>query len=234
MNRQRIRQCADDLRRQVLDSVIRGNPNAENARAYLHPMYAAQVLGYSYQEHPDLDLLLGMSGSGIGFFDRAERLIAVCDHLPSARQRFTGLHEVGHIILHGRQLPRAHRDKKVDPGGHESIIEWEANQFAKEYGMPEVWFRRDVERRFGQVPVKLDDDLCWRLDPHDPDWLWELGRDDLLIERRMARYAGFGFFPSLEDEYGMSNHATALRLKELDIVEKNGLTEQQATDRIKR
>ena len=227
MDRKTIRRRADTLRRKVLEGVKRRFPDASNARKFLHPRYAAELLGYSYEEHSDLDLMLGIVGSRSrvrravvwGFFDRNEKRIAVSDRLPEDARLFTGLHEIGHVLLHKEQL-REHRDRPIELGEPKAPLEWEADQFAKEYAMPEAWVRADVRAKFEQTPIEPDDDLYWRLDPNEPERFSRPATDDLMLEKLIAKHTNFGQHRSLKDEYGVTTMAMAVRLKETGLVKR--------------
>lgn len=229
-----IEREARDLRNRVLRNVKAYEPNAKNARSYLDGRYAAEFLRFKFEKHPELDMSLGLVGhanrwrrTGIaGMIDRPDRLIVVSEKFSEEEQRFTGLHEVGHAVLHP-ELRGAHRDRPIGsskPRAELGPLEWEADQFAVAYSMPEAWFVKDVEDRFMKVPIEVDEGLLWRLDPGDPDRFFRTRRDDLDLEKAIVSYAGFGQsiqFPSLKAIYGMSLTATALRVKELKLVDRS-------------
>lgn len=226
---------AKSLRKRVLQNVKAYEPNATNARRYLHGRYAAEFLDFEYEEHPELDMSLGLPGRTrrtrtviAGMIDRTIRLIAVSEKFSEEEKRFTGLHEVGHAVLHP-ELRGAHRDRPIDLSKTRSELdplEWEANQFAVAYSMPKDWFVQDVEARFRRIPIEVDEHLLWRLDPRDPDHFFSTRRDDLDLEKAIVSYAGFGQsvqLPSLMAIYHMSLTATALRVKELKLVDGSSL-----------
>lgn len=225
---QEIRCRADGLRREVVADIQRQQPDAEDARQYLHPRYAAEFLRIEYEEHPELDMSLGLVGGATrrrtiiaGLFDRREGLIVVSEKFPEEERRFTGLHEVGHAVLHP-ELCDAHRDRPIDLRDSKSargLLEWQADRFAVEYAMPARWVVRDTVERFGKVPIEIDETLLWNLDPNDPDRFWRRSSDDLDLEKAVVNYAGFGQFPSLKTIYGVSLTAMAVRAKELKLIE---------------
>ena len=232
MDIQEIRRRARVLRRKVLADIQLRHPSAENARQYLHPRYAAEFLGLKYEEHPELEMSLGVVGGArrksaviAGLFRPMEKLIVVSENFSEQERRFTGLHEVGHAVLHP-DLRDAHRDRPIDlQDRSRAPREWQADQFAVEYSMPKAWVVRDAEERFGKIPIEINETLLWSLDPNDPDRLWKEGGDDLGLEKAIASYAGFGTMqaPSLKDIYGMSSTAMAWRVRELNLIDESSL-----------
>lgn len=228
VNIQEIKRRARALRREVLSDIRARQPCAENARQYLHPRCAAEFLSLKYEEHPELEMSLGVLGGAktkrtviAGLFCRRDRLIVVSESFTQEERRFTGLHEVAHAVLHP-DLCGIHRDRPIDlqDRSYRELREWQADQFAVEYLMPKAWIVRDAIERFGRVPFEVDDDLLWRLDPNDPDRLWRKNDDDLDLEKAIANYAGFGSVqtPSLKDIYGVSSTAMAWRVRELGLI----------------
>lgn len=203
------------------------HPDAKDARQYLHPRYVAEFLGYGYEERPNLDLELQAvggtasrrTGSFVGQLDRERRLIFVSETQPPDERRFTGLHEIGHLILHG-DLEVVHRDRPASATVRRQPRERQADEFAAAYGMPAAWLRLDIKERFGTPPVMIDDNLAWWLDPNDPHRFQHAGLDRLDAEFHMARCTrtSYGEFVALKDAYCVTATAMALRLNELDAV----------------
>lgn len=88
-------------------------------------------------------------------------IIGVNAGQPATRQRFTIAHEIGHLLLHpGRpllldeKLRVSRRDERSSMAT--DVEEMEANQFAAELLMPEVFVRRDVET---SLPLDIETEI---------------------------------------------------------------------------
>ena len=80
----------------------------------------------------------------------------------------------------------------------------------------------------GQLSIKPDDDLLWRLDANDPDRFSRPDADDPMLEKLIAKHNDLGQFISLKDEYGVSTEAMARRLRELNLVQRSRMAIQTA------
>ena len=91
---------------------------------------------------------------GESWWEESRPCLAVNSRHSGGRLRFTLAHEWGHLLLRHHQ--RRWEDPAADPVRAPAGVpaaELEANQFAGELLMPEVWFRADVER--GLTPPQL-------------------------------------------------------------------------------
>ena len=226
-----IQRQAALLRQHVLADIKRGNPSAKDARNWLHIRFAAAFLGFTYEERIDLDLeerqinplVAAKPGVIAGLVDMQAQVIAVSESFAPAIRHFTAYHEVGHIVLHSDQLPVQHRDKSIDLQTFRPPMERAADQFAAAYTMPEKWVIGDVEKRFGQLPIKMTETFAWLLDSRATERLLDpQAGDDLLVEHRMATATNVGGeqFDALNDLYGVTAMAMALRLKELGVIDR--------------
>lgn len=202
-----------------MNEVQRRQPTVTNARQFLHPRYAAEVLGYEFQVRGDLDLELRSvdataarkRGVITGLLDREKHVIAVSERYSPEEQRFAGAHELGHLILHP-DLPRMHRDRSDRPT---TGTERSADQFAAAYTMPVKWVRDDVRDKFRQYPIKVTDTLAWWLDREDPERFLHSNPEqdlDLAVAVASCSTTGSGHFLSLREEYGVTGQAMAWRL----------------------
>ena len=172
-----IQREAAKLRREVLEHVESCDPRAKNARLYLHPKYAFDRLGVTYEERPDLDLELRVVGEQtrfkrgviVGRLDRRNKTVATSERLSPAERLFTAAHELGHWILHKGMIE--HRDRPIVRVGPRPRREREADEFAAAYLMPRRWVEKDLGDRFGPLPVNVDENLAWWLDQRDPERL---------------------------------------------------------------
>ena len=221
-----VRREAAKLRRQVLDHVRKRYPQASNARQYLHPSYAAEMLGYEFQVRDDLDLELRLvdataaakRGVITGLLDRPNRVVAVSQRYSPEEQRFAGAHELGHLILHPG-LPAMHRDRLDRPTN--DPLERGANGFAAAYLMPARWIRGDVKAKFGQCPIRVTENIAWWLDRQDPErFLHANPERDHALALALANCSTIGSerFPSMQEEYGVTAQAMAWRLVELQLI----------------
>ena len=231
VDKKTIQREAAKLRRKVLEYVTSRNPCARNAKQYLHPKYAFEMLGVTYEECPDLDLELrvvgeqmrfGRSSVIVGCLDRPNKTVATSERSPLAERRFTAAHELGHWALHEDETE--HRDRPVDVRSPRPSREREADEFAAAYLMPRNWVTEDLRARFGTLPVNVDENLAWWLDQTDHERLL-VPNADADFERAKAiavcTNVGAGHFCSLADEYSVSATAMALRLLELDLIKRN-------------
>jgi len=182
------------------------------------------VLGYEYEVAADS---LGVHGIGkdqyqvAGLVDVARGIIKVAGNLSYELQRFTGAHELGHIVLHpGMAL---HRDRPLL--GERPVLdkrEREANHFAACFLAPEKLVRQAFEQRFHTDTLHLDDTVAFAL--VGSKLMQDLLRaktGSLEFPRAVATAARFGsgnHFKSLASEFGMSPMAMAIRLVELGLV----------------
>ena len=250
MDKKTIQREAAKLRREVLKYVkSRATPVPKTRIHYLHPRYAFEMLGVTYEECPDLDLELrvvgeqmrfGRSSVIVGCLDRPNKTVATSERSPPAERRFTAAHELAHWVLHKGMIE--HRDRPIVRVGPRPKREREADEFAAAYLMPRKWVTEDLRARFGTLPVDVDEDLAWWLDRTDPERLLDRSYRDGSVaialntstpnaeadyERARAMAiavctsVGAGHFCSLADEYGVSATAMALRLLELDLIKRN-------------
>ena len=175
VDKKTIQREAAKLRRKVLEYVTSRNPCARNAKQYLHPKYAFEMLGVTYEECPDLDLELrvvgeqmrfGRSSVIVGCLDRPNKTVATSERSPLAERRFTAAHELAHWVLHKGMTE--HRDRPIVRVGPRPKREREADEFAAAYLMPRKWVTEDLRARFGTLPVNVDEDLAWWLDRTEP------------------------------------------------------------------
>lgn len=241
MERAAIEFMAATLRAQVLRYVQSRYPDAENARKYLHPKYAFEMKGFTYEERPDLDLELRVVGTQVsvkrsviaGQLNRRDKTVYTSDSSTPEVKKFTAAHELAHLVLHDNVIE--HRDRPYrGQRSRRSDREREADVFAAAYLMPPRWVANDLSRRFGgfgryphapclrdRLPIVVDERLAWFLDSED----WErLLTPDADIERSRAMSVctnvGNGHFCSMSEEYGVTPPAMALRLVELNLIER--------------
>jgi Zn-dependent peptidase ImmA (M78 family) len=191
----------------------------------LEPQVAAEVLGFRYET---IDRL-GNWGQGkerfeiAGMLDRQRRFVAVSTRFDYPVQRFTGAHEIGHVVLHRHQV--MHRDRpifNIDKAAKKHPVEQEADYFAACFLAPEQLVVAAYKARFGiGPPLPLNDDIAFHLAGTSAHALMRAGSASLEFASAVAsarRFNGKPFY-SLAEEFGISNSAMAIRLRELNLVD---------------
>jgi hypothetical protein len=97
----------------------------------------------------------------------AAAIIIVNSLNAKTRQRFTVAHEIGHLLLHEREVfvdrPISVRFRDARSSLAEDPEEIEANRFAAALLMPQDWLLADARRRLKRQPRLSDEDLVDRL-----------------------------------------------------------------------
>jgi Zn-dependent peptidase ImmA (M78 family) len=187
------------------------------------PDHAAMVHGIEYEVAAGS---LGVHGVGeaqyqvAGLVDVQRSTIRIAGNLPYDVQRFTGAHELGHIVLHpGLSL---HRDRPLlGDGPVPDRREREANHFAACFLAPEKLVRRAFRERFCCEILHLDDRVAFAIVGNSAQDLLRSKTGSLEFPRAVANARKFGpsnHFKSLAEEFGMSPTAMAIRIRELDLV----------------
>ncbi|MFM0337963.1 ImmA/IrrE family metallo-endopeptidase [Paraburkholderia fungorum] len=187
------------------------------------PDHAASVHNIEYEVTAGS---LGVHGVGnaqyqvAGLVDVPRSTIRIAGNLPYEVQRFTGAHELGHIVLHpGLSL---HRDRPLL--GDAPVLdrrEREANYFAACLLAPERLLRRAFKQRFSTDMLHLDDRVAFAIAGNGSQDLLRSKTGSLEFPRAVATARKFGIgnhFKSLAEEFGMSPTAMAIRIHELDLV----------------
>ncbi|KVN96490.1 hypothetical protein WJ70_10465 [Burkholderia ubonensis] len=188
------------------------------------PDHAAQVHGYQYEV---AEGSLGVHGVGkdryqvAGLVDPTNNLIKIAGNLTYEVLRFTAAHEIGHIVLHpGMSL---HRDRPLtgEWSPHDKR-EREANYFAACFLAPEKLVRQEFEARFRTKILHLDDNVAFYLaGGRQMQDLLRSQTGSLEFARAVATAKAFGpgnYFKPLNEMFGMSPTAMAIRLDELGLV----------------
>lgn len=186
------------------------------------PDVAARICGYEYELRPDL----GQGGVGRERFQTAgilvldRQTILISTSFPYETRRFTGAHEIGHIVLHPG-LNGLHRDRPLsgDNSMARSEMEREADYFAAYFLAPPKLVRTEFEKRFGKAPVALTHTVAFHLRGASMHELLNAQTNSLVFPAALASAMQFGgrHFKSIAAEFGMSVKAMALRLQELGL-----------------
>lgn len=188
------------------------------------PDHAARVHGYEYEV---AEGSLGIHGVGkdryqvAGLVDPANNIIKISGNLTYEVQRFTAAHEIGHMVLHpGMSL---HRDRPLTgEWSPPDKREREANHFAACFLAPEKLVRQAFEARFRTTVLHLDDTVAFYLvGSRQMQDLLRSQTGSLEFARAVATTKAFGsgnYFKPLNELFGMSTTAMAIRLTELGVV----------------
>lgn len=104
------------------------------------------------------EMLEGLDGCLVVTEAKAEGLILLNKNQTEARKRYTIAHEIGHYVnpMHRSSSPEGFRCSRNDmlvnhasPGDPHAKMELEANQFAAELLMPDLWVRRFLRSKSG-------------------------------------------------------------------------------------
>lgn len=227
MNEAHIEKAATDLLMQIYRDRRYLWPDQDVPPMMMRsPRIAAMVCGYDYHEHPTLgDTHFNRHNAGTriaGLIDRQSNKIAVATEFGDKVQLFTGAHEIGHLVLHEDTI--MHRDRAFD-GSHlqtpRAPAEIQADRFAACFLMPQKLVRERFEFMFcckGQL--RFSDVIAYHLDPNNPDRLLYSPKESGERELALARCTRFNnqHLVSLAQQFGVSDSAMAIRLKELELV----------------
>jgi len=156
-----------------------------------------------------------------GLLDRQARKIAVSRRFPKEVLLFTAAHEIGHWVLHPREV--MHRDRPVTwptIGVKRPPIEKEADYFAACFLMPRVLVTAVIETLFGACPVVIDERSAFAIDMTNYHLLLNAKEGSIERAKAVARTPHFGLrhFAPLHKQFGVSASAMAYRLQELALV----------------
>jgi IrrE N-terminal-like domain len=197
---------------------------APKPKGMLEPEIAAQALGFSYEISDGL----GSWGQGqdrfeiAGLLDCQRHAIVVSNKFRYPTMRFTGAHEVGHLVLKhpGRVL---HRDRPVFQidGGYRDPIEQEADYFAACFLAPAKLVDEAFQARFvSRPPLPLTDAVAFNLCGESSHALMRAGPASFKFASAVATAQSFNGrrFESLANLFGLSVGAMAIRLRELRLI----------------
>ena len=226
MDRENIEHKARELQAQIWREKEKLFPmGVPRPRGMLEPKIAAQVLGFSYEHYEGL----GTWGQGgdrfeiAGLLDRQQWLIAVSTKFKYPTMRFTGAHEVGHVVLdHPKRV--VHRDRPVFQmqAGPRDPFEQEADYFAACFLAPAKLVIEGMKMRFlSEPPLPLTDDVAFHLCGSSGHALMGAGPGSYEFAAAVANARSFNTHPffSLAEEFGISVSAMAIRLRELKLIE---------------
>lgn len=187
----------------------------------LTPKLATNLLDYDYREDPIPDWPPGRSMKIAGLVDPQRREIVISNEFDPPVMRFTGAHELAHIVLHAPA--RLLRERPIDGPrlNHQDPREREADIFATLFLMPKQQMVDAFTQTLGVAPpLRMDYRLANLLSPDDPHEVLLANAESLLPMRRLARWSpGTSVHPSLCEQFGVSVTAMAIRLRELKFIQ---------------
>lgn len=191
----------------------------------LDPRAAAELLGYTYVSVPEIfDWPPSTRWAIAGMVDPGRMRITVSEEFGFASARFTGAHELGHIVFGPPKV--ALRERAINaPREHiHDPVERKMDRFAACFLMPKNLVRRRMIESFGPVPIEVNDAVAFRLDPNEPTRLLWADPDSRERAFALAR-SPHDFFGnrivSLHEQFKVSVEAMAYRLDELQLVRRH-------------
>ena len=227
--RDEIEKQARHLRRRIWEAHLatQGAEVPQDRYELVEPDLAAEVLGFDYVYEESLGRF-GERGNRFevaGAYDREQKVIQVSSRFPPEELRFTGAHEIGHVILHPQHGP-LHRDRPISHSGQPNpsrpVIEQEADYFAACFLIPDRLLKPEFKGRFGSKrPFELDEDSAFLLHLEDQFEDMLSGVDSLVLARSLAVATSFGVehFDSLAKRFRVSATAMALRIIEMGLID---------------
>lgn len=216
-----IERVARELQRQLWHKRHTSNPYE-----LLDPELAAKHLGYSFALAENLTpITVGKAEfETAGELNRSVRAIEISRRLKPEARKFTGAHEIGHVLLH-KQLVM-HRDRPINmvrlENGLYDQTEREADVFAAFFLMPRKLLTKEFLDRFGcaQITAQSIGTFAAGLKNADQIALKEAANHPLGIEKLIAGtdYRWGQYFTSLAARFGVSATTMAIQLRDLKLV----------------
>jgi adenosylhomocysteinase len=193
----------------------------KNPIELLQPAFAAKLLGinYNFKESLGKHIEKGIEFEVAGLLERNSRKITISKQFDPTVMYFTFAHELGHWLLHEDEIN--HRDRPLNGSiQNKSKIEKEADYFASNFLMPKNILTKEFQAIFKSYPLKINEDLLFSLGIDKSDVLKNLEKDDLYIERVLAKansISGSTNIP-LSKRFNVSPSTMAIRIKELGLI----------------
>lgn len=188
-------------------------------------LVAERILGFEFHEVDEIPAELRgdvPASHCAGVLDRGSRSIYVATRgFPRSMQRYTAAHELGHVLLHP-ELPTLHRDRPMAAAEREvparPRVEDEADIFASVFLIPERLLGDAFSARFGKAMSSAEaEELAHWLSRPNRRVSADILRDERRYRARMVAqcetFRGKPFM-ALEEMFGVSNEAMAIRLEE--------------------
>ena len=185
------------------------------------PRLAAALVDYDYREEPIDDWPPKHKMLTAGLVDPQTKSIVVSPMHDVRIMRFTGAHEIGHVLLHG--VDKLLRERPIEGPrlNYQDRKEREADIFATLFLMPEKQMLEAFSRTFKvEPPIKIDEDLAFRLGNGDVAEVLNNPGNPLSLMRKFACWSPVeSEYKSLHDQFRVSVTAMAIRLEELGYLD---------------
>jgi formiminotetrahydrofolate cyclodeaminase len=201
------------------DSTLKDFDSVTNAEL------AFNFLGYDIKREPSLGVFSDFDGSKetAGAIDNVKKIVRVATKFSPQVQRYTMAHELGHAILHYKNLRVLHRDREIDSRIEHPKrlpIEVQADKFAAFFLMPRKEMKAQFFARFHSEKLKINDDVAFHLGFSLSD-LKKRHQERRHLSRFFANttmYAGVSF-ESLANQFKVSVEAMAIQIEELELID---------------
>lgn len=186
----------------------------------LDPAIAFQLIGFDFgiSESLGQHFIDDRQVEVAGLIDDSTMKVRISRKFPIDVRHFTAAHELGHALLHDAR--GLHRDRPLDGSSMpQDPVETEANKFASYFLMPAKQVGQTFVKLFGTDRFILNEDTRFALSrggimslPPSPTLRY--------VSRILASVGNYNGvrFPSLADQFHVSNEAMAIRIEELGLV----------------
>jgi IrrE N-terminal-like domain len=188
----------------------------------LDPLKAIEVLGFKVSVEPSIGEIRvnGKVVEAAGILDNETRNVRLSRNYKPEVIRFTGAHELGHILLH--EQSGLHRDRPVDGvSRNRDALEFQADVFASRFLMPSKLLKTHFNSRFLTQSFVLNEDTAsaFRMGSYNELRFNIKSRRDLSrFLASVGQYNGLRFV-SLAEQFKVSIETMAIRLEELDLTQ---------------
>ncbi|MDE0451285.1 MAG: ImmA/IrrE family metallo-endopeptidase [Gammaproteobacteria bacterium] len=188
----------------------------------LDPRVAVELLGYTYVSVPEIfDWPPNTQSAIAGIVDPGRKRITVSQRFGFASARFTGAHELGHIVLDSPKIAFRERSIRAPREHIRDPVERRADRFAASFLMPENLVKQRAAEAFGTLPIEVNDAMAFLLDSNEPERLLRANpdsRERAFALARCSRDILGNHIISLHKQFKVSVEAMAYRLDELELI----------------
>ncbi len=190
----------------------------------IDPAKGLELLGFSISYEEDLGSYYSDSGDVkiAGVINDETKSVHVSRQFPQSTLCFTAAHELGHAVLHDTSSS-IHRDRALNGETlSREQIELEADKFATFFLMPAKLVQSRFIEIFGTKSFSLTEDTAFALSCSSLMKVRKKYKTLRHISRLLAgtkSYGGRNLY-SLADQFRVSVGAMAIRLEELDLIER--------------
>lgn len=189
----------------------------------LKPEKVIELLGYKFEEKETLGVHPTNYGTNeIAGIMRSDTMEVILSNMfPAEIKKFTAAHELGHVLMHDDL--ELHRDIPLDG----SIIkgrnktEFQADKFASLFLMPRKMVIKEFEKTFNLKFIEMTEDVVFGLAAMSSIEFRKKVKNLRNFSRFVAKTNMFNHshIDPLNERFGVSIEAMAIRLEELGLVE---------------